>query len=713
MILVKPMQSQLIDLQEISNYEELKQKRFKDALNELIKNPNNLLNGKLEAGKDYLVTFKSFSEDNFEDFLDDPAKKDRDKEFEWRVQFNQDILVIDLSTNNISRPNALLLKKMLENPEINKDGKLDKNEPYLVQNDHGEQQWVCLSHSIQARPSKTSANQLKYQIHGEYIAEGAMGRVKKSPSYIVFDEDNSAKIENPDFVVKIEVFTRNKDSSDDDERRRVNRQRRNIEKEDEITRKIIKRTKPTVRKIIRDKDNRVQKVKWYRYMPNLGDDLLHFKERKIEGKSKLENTSFDDRLEIISNAFQRLHEIHEKGFIHADIKLENMFIKDGSLMPEFADFGLSYEIGSGAPLYPLTGTIPYLAPEMWEDKPEMYTATDVYATGPVAAFLLDDKLTPKILFSEYYKNFEKIIAGQVKLHGHPYNNLLQLPKDRENDKNIFVNFLLELTDLDPQKRPSCIEAKFFFSYMKNDSNPRTLLMLALEHRNMNQLIDFLKRKKDPRTGLIHALEERSNFQLTEDDRKILRYTIEEILSRDMQDPEFRALYKSLPDNVKKQLFVNEKPKIDVIKQLSSEIALPSLDKAIEFKERLKSRMGALEWILEFSGDKEELINKLEDFLNDIESIVDLKSHQETLTSSLTKVETAIQGQEKEEQRFNTGWNRYLSTFFSSRSSANYKETQVQNIEAMRQYKNLHENIATALELINEKIHEIEPKINKK
>ncbi|VEG89791.1 protein kinase domain-containing protein [Legionella spiritensis] len=707
------MQPQLIDLQEISNYDELRKKRFKDALNELIKNPNNFSNDQLEAGKAYRVIFNSFSENAFQEFLSDPAKKERDMEFEWHIQFNQDILVIDLSTNNISRPNALLLKKMLENPEINKDGKLDKNEPYLVQNDHGEQQWVCLSHSIQARPSKTSANQLKYQIHGEYIAEGAMGRVKKSPSYIVFDEDNSAKIENPDFVVKIEVFTRNNENSDDDERKRVNRQRRDIEKEDEITRKIIKKTKPTVRKISRDKDNRVQKIKWYRYMPNLGDDLQHFRERRIEGKSKLENTSFDDRLEIIANAFQRLHEIHEKGFIHADIKLANMFIKDGSLMPEFADFGLSYKIGSGAALYALTGTIPYLAPEMWEEKPEIYTATDVYAMGPVVAFLLDDKLTPKILFSKYYQDFEEIIAGNIKHHGHPYDDLLQLPKDRENDKKIFVNFLLSLTDLDPRKRPDCIEAKLFFSYMKNDRNPRTLLMLALEHRNMNQLIDFLKRKKDPRTGLIKVLEERSNFQLTEEDKKILRYTLEEILSRDMDDPEFRALYKSLPDDVKKQLFIDGKPKIDVIKQLFSEIALPSSDKAIEFKERLKNTMGTLEWIAEFSGDKEELINELEDFLSGMENIDDLKSHQETVTSSLAKVETAIQGHEKVEQRFNTDWNKYLSTFFSSRSSVNYKETQVQNIEAMRQYKNLHANIASALELINEKIHEIEPQINKK
>ncbi len=86
--------------------------------------------------------------------------------------------------------------------------------------------------------------------------------------------------------------------------------------------------------------------------------------------------------------------IHHHGFIHCDLKPQNLFIDEGAETVGLFDFGLARLVSPGAarrdspPALAGAGTPEYMAPEQCADQQDLDERTDVYAAGVILFELL-------------------------------------------------------------------------------------------------------------------------------------------------------------------------------------------------------------------------------------------------------------------------------------------------------------------------------------
>jgi serine/threonine protein kinase len=73
--------------------------------------------------------------------------------------------------------------------------------------------------------------------------------------------------------------------------------------------------------------------------------------------------------------------------IHRDLKPSNVLLRQGKW--KLSDFGIARDadLGTGDPTFAGFGTIPYMAPELWEGRSPTFK-TDLYAVGCIAVELL-------------------------------------------------------------------------------------------------------------------------------------------------------------------------------------------------------------------------------------------------------------------------------------------------------------------------------------
>lgn len=122
--------------------------------------------------------------------------------------------------------------------------------------------------------------------------------------------------------------------------------------------------------------------------------------RLVRGESlaqmiKRGRLSWEDALAVLRQVGAALAYAHTEGIIHRDIKPGNILL-DKHMGPMLSDFGLAHLTDAAKGYHiegtdkHILGTLPYIAPEIWEDA-EATPATDVYALGCVVYEMLTGK----------------------------------------------------------------------------------------------------------------------------------------------------------------------------------------------------------------------------------------------------------------------------------------------------------------------------------
>lgn len=95
-------------------------------------------------------------------------------------------------------------------------------------------------------------------------------------------------------------------------------------------------------------------------------------------------------VEIVTQILQGLENLHEKGFVHRDLKPDNLLIMNGKLC--LADFGISREVKTHSRATGTAGTIEYMPPEAFEKNPPVSPQIDLWAVGVILQKLLTGEL---------------------------------------------------------------------------------------------------------------------------------------------------------------------------------------------------------------------------------------------------------------------------------------------------------------------------------
>ncbi len=105
-----------------------------------------------------------------------------------------------------------------------------------------------------------------------------------------------------------------------------------------------------------------------------------------DGKASSQAEAVKITLEILRG----LENLHEKGFVHRDLRPDNILIMNGRFC--LADFGVSREIKTHSKATGTAGTLEYMPPEAFEKSPSITPQTDIWAVGVMLQKLLTGEL---------------------------------------------------------------------------------------------------------------------------------------------------------------------------------------------------------------------------------------------------------------------------------------------------------------------------------
>ena len=129
------------------------------------------------------------------------------------------------------------------------------------------------------------------------------------------------------------------------------------------------------------------------------------------------NRKFLDEDEVIKLTIQignGLKAAHDINIIHRDIKPDNFFIdKRGNYL--LGDLGVSKQLTNETSYSTLTGTQPYIAPEIWNVKQtKKYTkTTDIYSFGIVIYTLMNNNLLPFVTANSNANEIQSAIERRL------------------------------------------------------------------------------------------------------------------------------------------------------------------------------------------------------------------------------------------------------------------------------------------------------------
>ena len=175
-------------------------------------------------------------------------------------------------------------------------------------------------------------------------------------------------------------------------------------------------------------------------MPHYKTDLFN----KLEADSKTSYftspSSISERITTLLTTYSTVKYIHDNDIVHRDLKPEN-FVLNESGDPILIDFGFAVKTHNKLLRNDKKGTLLYVAPEVYLDKPFDGKATDIFSLG---------SMSWAVGFGCQPWNDSRTDLFYQTLHNMPINDIL---KDLQE-------LVKEMTSEDPNKRPNiseCVE----------------------------------------------------------------------------------------------------------------------------------------------------------------------------------------------------------------------------------------------------------------
>jgi serine/threonine protein kinase len=236
-----------------------------------------------------------------------------------------------------------------------------------------------------------------------------------------------------------------------------------------------------------------------------------------------------------------LKQIHERGFIHRDLKLENLMYADETNADiKIIDFGMMVQLKEGQDVYMsdgLQGTPGYLAPESIKNN-EYSAATDMWQAGCCLYSILSGQMP-------FDDDFNQVTKGSYhKMSGTGWDNISRQAKNlvanilrKEKSERFGADDILKHPWIE-SAAPAENLSKDYYSRIKTLVLRRKLRKVFLEH-------NIEESNKLRRQSLVKALHRsgtsfRSNDTAVRDDSEVDRGDVPQDAVLESTDPNFGA-----------------------------------------------------------------------------------------------------------------------------------------------------------------------------
>ena len=152
--------------------------------------------------------------------------------------------------------------------------------------------------------------------------------------------------------------------------------------------------------------------------------------------------TFETAVDIFHQVARGMHHMHERGYVHADMKPNNIVVSDNN-RAKVIDLGQSCKIGTVNPR--IQGTPDYIAPEQVHRR-EITPRTDVYNFGATMYWVMTRKNIPTAL------------GKGDSLVGRQDDNLIEKPRPavelNPRVPPMLNDLIMKCVEIDPEKRPA-------------------------------------------------------------------------------------------------------------------------------------------------------------------------------------------------------------------------------------------------------------------
>ncbi|KAG0225123.1 hypothetical protein BGW42_004636 [Actinomortierella wolfii] len=159
-----------------------------------------------------------------------------------------------------------------------------------------------------------------------------------------------------------------------------------------------------------------------------------------------ELVNWDTKTWIAHEIARGLEYIHSERVIHRDLKSANVLLTE-HMTVKLADFGLSeIKIATTRSTGTFTGTIGWMAPELFAPRPRYSTKSDIYAFGMVMWEMAAMSTPP------FQHDYSRVVLAALVERG----DREELPDETPDEYRALV---IRCWDSDPMKRPEAIDVK--------------------------------------------------------------------------------------------------------------------------------------------------------------------------------------------------------------------------------------------------------------